>query len=610
MMWGERMGARVWLAALLAPAGWGGGWPVVRVEDPRPAPGWAVLERHLIRVLDEAGETFVRTYANADGTLRWKERYEGGMNSSDDLYEAFRGLSLHYAMGGSKKLDALHRHVWEGITRQFTRYGNIYREFDGNWDWMHHGEGYTSFYTFGLADPGDAKFLERSRRFAAMYIGEDPEAANYDPEHNIIRAVMNGSRGPKMKWTVRDWIPTNANLAYYHLPFDDLPGVDTPTGWINDEPLAVIVRTMSERMARGDVPINLTVTPLVADAYLYTGEEKYREWVVRYVRGWVERTRQNGGVTPDNVGLSGRVGEHLNGNWWGGYYGWYWPRGAMDIVRAEVTAAKVALLLTGQREWLELPRSQLDVLRRHGRIQKGVYVIPERYGRQGWHHYAPEPVYPYVWLWAVSQDEQDWRHIERLSQNPPGAAAGDFEWAMFVRGRNPGYPAEALERDLKFVRERLRKILDEHGNPETWLDAHWAMRNPMATGALQRLTMGAVPVDRRGEMLHAQLRYFCAEQRRPGLPEGVAALVKRLLPDGVEVELVNTDLTARRRVIVQGGAYGEHVIVSAGALRVDGPLFEADLAPGAGTTLEIRMRRYAGRPRYAFPWDRGGQGAP
>ena len=566
------------------------------------------MERHLIGALNEAGEAFVRAYANPDGTLRWKERYEGGMNSSDDLYEAFRGLSLHYALGGAPELDELHRWVWEGITRQFTRYGNIYREFDANWDWMHHGEGYTSFYTFGLADPDDAAFRRRSQRFAAMYTGEDPESPNYDPERNIIRAVMNGSRGPKMEWTTRDWIPTNANLVYYHLPYDDIPGVDSASGWINDDQFAIIVKTMSDRMARGDVPINMTVTPLIADAWLYTGDRKYQDWVLRYVGGWVERTRRNGGITPDNVGLSGQAGEYTGGHWWGGYYGWRWPRGGMDVVRAALTGAKVALLMTGDPEWLDLPRSQLAVMREQGRQEGGAFLTPARYGREGWHHYGPEPVYPYVWLWAVSQDERDWRQIERLAETTPVSRDQDLAWAMYLAGRNPGYPAQAMTADLNLIGQRLATVLDEHGDPDTWFDAHWMSRNPVHTAALERLTLGAVPVDLRGEMLHAQLRYFCPETKRPGLPADVAALVTKIDGQGVRVELVNLSLTASRRVIVQGGAYGEHIITSANGQPAGQPFFEVSLAPGAGIELEVAMNRYAGAPSYAFPWQRSEEG--
>ncbi len=98
---------------------------LIRADVGQTPPDWARLERKLIETMNRAGEEFVRVYARPDGTLYWKERYEGGMNSSDDAYEGFRGFSLHHALGGSRKLDELHRHVWEGITRQFTRYGQI-----------------------------------------------------------------------------------------------------------------------------------------------------------------------------------------------------------------------------------------------------------------------------------------------------------------------------------------------------------------------------------------------------------------------------------------------------------------------------------------------------
>ncbi len=161
--------------------------PAIHVNQPRSAPPWALMQRHLIETMDRAGLEFYNTYVKPDGTLRWKERYEGGMNSSDDAYEGFRGFSLHHVLGGAKRLDTLHRHVWEGITRQFARYGQIYREFDSNWDWMHHGEGYVSFYPLGMADPYDQRFRERSVRFAAIYTGEDPEAPNYNPDLTLVR---------------------------------------------------------------------------------------------------------------------------------------------------------------------------------------------------------------------------------------------------------------------------------------------------------------------------------------------------------------------------------------------------------------------------------------
>ncbi len=608
------------------------GIPVIQVDTPQPAPRWAVLERHLIETMDRAGVEFYQTYVQPDGTLRWKERYEGGMNSSDDAYEGFRGFSLHHILGGSRKLDELHRKVWEGITRQFARYGQIYREFDSNWDWMHHGEGYVSFYPLGMADPYDERFRERSVRFAAMYTGEDPEAPNYDPELKQMRAVMTGSRGPKMRWTKRDWIPTNANLVYYPLPFDDIPGVNSPTGWINDNPrddqFGRIVQTMSDRMAKGDVPINLTAAPLIANAFLYTGDKKYRQWITDYLGRWVDLTTQNGGITPDNVGLSGRVGEHMGGNWWGGYYGWKWPRGGTDIVLATLTAAKAALLLTGEDRWLQLPRSQATVLRERGEVREGLPMVPIRYDEsRGWHHFVREQPHPYVHLWHMSQSDEDWREIERLGQFAAEAREPrdpNLGWAYFVNGRNSRFPIEAFQADLRFIETKLARILNEHGDPETWFDAHWLAHEPMPTDNLVRLTIGGLPVHKRGEMLHSYLRYFDLDRRQPGLPQGVAALVTGIGRDSAEVEIVNTNLFEKRRMIVQGGSYGEHRITSVSyraagsgqvsaaqpgdeisaerAVSIDSRYVQVDLEPGAGGVLRIGLERFASTPSYEFPW--------
>ena len=39
-------------------------------------------------------------------------------------------------------------------------------------------------------------------------------------------------------------------------------------------------------------------------------------------------------------------------------------------------------------------------------------------------------------------------------------------------------------------------------------------------------------------------------------------------------------------------------------IAIEDSSFAVELAPGAGETLEIGMRRYANGPTFAFPWDR------
>jgi len=603
-------------------------------EQAAEIPTWAIYQRQLITALNEAAVEFYDTYVEEDGTVTYKERYEGGMNSSDDLYEAFKGFSLHAALGGDIDVDTRHRKVWEGITRQFTRYGQIYREFDSNWDWMHHGEGYISLYPMGMVVPDDPLFRDRAIRFAAMFTGDDPEAPNYDKELKLMRAVMNGSRGPKMAWNKRDWIPTNANLTYYPLPFHDIPGVDSPTAWINDHPendqFGKLVKGMSDRMAKGDVPINLTSTALIANAYLYTGDERYTDWVKEYIGSWEKLTAQNNGITPDNVGLSGKIGEYT-GNWWGGYYGWVWPRGGTDIVLAELTAAKVALLLTGEKKWAELPRSQMAIIREQGILKNGQYQVPIRHDHRGWHHFRDEPAYAYLNLWFMSHEEQDWQHIARLAEaeiDLHGKVMDpDLAWAYFVKGLNPGYAERVLLDNLEQIKKKRQYIQNEHGDSETWVDNKWINADPMIVGGLNRLSVGGIPVHRRGEMLHSQVRYFDGEHLQPGLPADVATLVTRVEPTWIEVEVVNLHANEPRRLIVQGGAYGEHLIKEVEFINIDSPTsshtksltcstdtdqhykveniaFSIDLQPHSSSTLHIQLDRYANKPSYTFPWKR------
>ncbi|CAF4420791.1 unnamed protein product, partial [Adineta steineri] len=113
-------------------------------------------------------------------------------------------------------------------------------------------------------------------------------------------------------------------------------------------------------MTRGDVPLNLNATGLVTHAFLYSDEEKYRRWVLEYLKAWKERTHQNGGIIPDNIGLTGKIGEYNDGKWWGGYYGWRWPHGFVTIIEPLTNACMNAVLLTGDISQLDLARQQLD----------------------------------------------------------------------------------------------------------------------------------------------------------------------------------------------------------------------------------------------------------
>ena len=133
-------------------------------------------------------------------------------------------------------------------------------------------------------------------------MNEDPEALNYDPGHKIIRSPYNGSDGPDMSVDGQRSYNYSPGMARYGLPHYDIPGI-TQIEDLKDPTLARRMgEAMSRRMSRGDVVANLAVTSLVTNAYLLTGEEKYRSWVLEYTDAWIERAHQNDGLLPDNVG--------------------------------------------------------------------------------------------------------------------------------------------------------------------------------------------------------------------------------------------------------------------------------------------------------------------
>ena len=102
-------------------------------------PDWAALQQELIARLKPAAREFIDRYTRPDGTLIWRDTWPG-MDGSDDPYEAFQYLALFYALTGEEEIYESARKIWDGITWQWTEYGQIHREFDGYYDWMHHGE--------------------------------------------------------------------------------------------------------------------------------------------------------------------------------------------------------------------------------------------------------------------------------------------------------------------------------------------------------------------------------------------------------------------------------------------------------------------------------------
>ena len=380
---------------------------------------WAVWQRRLFDALDQSVQPFLDHFTREDGEFIWQDEWGGG--SPDDFYEPFFNWPLVYLMGGGEHLLHLADRQWEAITRQLTRLGTVSKEYGIREDQMHQAESDICFYHLCLAHPNAPRRVERACRFAGFYLNEDPEAQNYDPEHKILRSGLNGSHGPYFApLTERDhqsYNPLGGSMEVYNLPFFDLPGITCVQDLADPAKARLMGQTLFDRWRQGDTPTNLAVTSLATNAFLITGDEKYRAWVVEYTDAWVERAQANGGMLPDNVGLSGQVGEYCAGNWYGGRYGWTFPHGFLTLQKATLDAAANAYLLTRDRAYLDLPRQQMDRILEQGRMEdirdqymsvaerwasqfaamgekRETLLVPYRYGDAGWFDWQPmSPVY-------------------------------------------------------------------------------------------------------------------------------------------------------------------------------------------------------------------------
>ena len=619
--------------------------PTLTIMTTIPAPRWAELERQIMSTLDLAAQEFVARYTRDDGTLIWRNEWPG-MDGSDDPYEAFMYLALFYSIGGNEAVYELARKMWDAVTWQWTQYGQIEREFDRYYDWMHHGEANLFHYFFGLTKPDSVVDRQRADRFARMYTGEDPLAPNFDRRLGIIRASQSGSVGPRMIVNAEDLGTHRGVLEGYHPPFEDLSSVPFPaasTPWFDDQVFEEIILKMNERTTRGDVPLNLNATGQMTHAFMYSGDETLRDWVTDYIARWKERADANGGIIPDNVGLSGEVGEYLEGKWWGGHYGWRWPHGFMTIIEPAVNANLNAFLLTGDPSHLALARQQLDVNYALGRDEDGTWMVPQKHFDSGWTDYRPSSPFYAIHLWARSLADEDRERVERARNDAdwtevrypilPGSAkhfnVNTAAWYEYITGANPAFPERVLEANIELIEQQLRRMRstdgDPHGfdsihhieghieSPDLQIDGYaihiWQEFNPVYFESLVQLMWGAPMHISHGGLQHATVRYYDAESHRPGLPDATAALVHAIGRDFVELELVNLDLAAGRTMVVQAGSFGEHRFVEASVdgcdlVAVDGRWLEVVLGPGSGARIRIKMDRYVNSPNYETPWSR------
>ena len=260
-------------------------------------------------------------------------------------------------------------------------------------------------------------------------------------------------------------------------------GQEPGTDWFeNPERRDEILKLFDEIVLNGDVAHSLGSTALVTNAFLYTGEDKYKRWVLDYTEAWIERMRGNDGIMPDNVGPTGRIGENRQGQWWGGLYGWNSFLGYSIMFNSLTIATECAVLLTGDFGYLELLRSQIKVLMDNAVTRDGRLIPPARYGPDGWEYVMgnPDPekgrIEPFrmqelAHLYHVSMAAEDYDLIARIRETDKGRDwnhvpvvgeknYGDTELARFqyYDGKNPDWPQKILQAEYQNAQTAFESI--------------------------------------------------------------------------------------------------------------------------------------------------------
>jgi hypothetical protein len=287
---------------------------------------------------------------------------------------------------------------------------------------------------------------------------------------------------------------------------------------------------------------------------------------------------------------------------------------------------------------MSMPQHYVGIERSLG-LDRRTFVVPFRYGDQGWMDYQPMQVSYPLNVWNVTEAEEDWQRVKFLRERAgydwravvPFRDKGDMNhdepWLLYLQGEKPEYPEEMLGAAYAVVCHRLAQIEAEDSDLEAGPYIHlWQQVQPVTTEALVQLTLGCPQVIYYGGMLNARVRYYDGQRHRPGLPEQVAALVDTIAPSCVALTLVNLDPHQQREVILQAGGLGEHRFQSAEydasqtpypaptgryvaeqpavdlqAVVVEDAYLRILLPPATHIRLSLAMERFVNVPSYAGP---------
>ena len=248
------------------------------VDPPMPAP-WALLERQLLADNLPACREFFEKYYDPRGYLQVFLRW-GANDGPDDAFENFNRWPELHALGGDEEIVRLYLRGWEGMIRRFLRGEDDRRAGRAR---RHVCEGLLR--AVGLDAP------RRGPAALQPYGSLGARSARVPRSLATLCGALHGRgcgrtelrSGPETDSLDDQWQPRpdaaagdGARLGRRH-PFDT-------TGFValhGESTYAQFLEHYREYTdVVGDHFLNLVATTLPTNAFMLTGEAKYRRWIV------------------------------------------------------------------------------------------------------------------------------------------------------------------------------------------------------------------------------------------------------------------------------------------------------------------------------------------
>ena len=524
-------------------------------------PVWALQQRHLFRLINEAGELFESRFASAEREHRVSMRLTGD-DGAVDLYEAYATWPVYYRLGGAAGILSAAKSRWDRAVDQLIAQDPALQSVESS-DGLQEVGLSELFHALCAADPDDETLRQAAMRSAqiALSFGN-----HQDP------------RGGKGLGVLR----------------------------------------LGDAHPRVDVAANLSSALSILNAWLCSVDdsasgpsskavhEKCEIWIRAYVDAWQSR------ATAANDPYGGRTPLTENGDtsFRGNHYRWIWPHGLVSIQAAASIACLTESIVLATTKSIALAwRPLQSALSSADKSVQDRWLVPHRYGPEGWFDFHPLSMDFPIWLWWLSRQDSDQTLLANLQtassydSDDRSTHSGRHEthemkaWFDYLAGNNPLYPEEALSRSIEHVNRRIALLNNSAGNSAQNSLRSWSQRNPVTTEVLLQLTTGSPLSPGHSGVQPARIVIGDSESEKPGLPPDVAGLVDALDGNRIGLTLVNLSPIHQRTVTVQAGAFGEDQFVTvrsnSGCHRAGSARLTVTLPPSRQVHLDLEVNRWA-----------------